>query len=132
MFVYVLVRGDRCKVGRSRAAPRRASAIANQAGLDDIGLHCAYPVAPALAAEIENEAHKRLGTKRIRGEWFGVSPQEAIVAIEWALMEITRRHVIAARNFPRPASYLEGRERLQRRLAAMKAGASAEEIRSIQ
>lgn len=81
-YVYVLRRGDLCKVGRSVNPWKRAADIASQAGLTDIDLVATFDVDDG-AASIERMAHSALAFARQRGEWFLVTAEYACEVIEY-------------------------------------------------
>jgi hypothetical protein len=93
-FVYVLVRPRSCKIGISVSALQRARGIASQAGLTDLSLRVAFPVVASLAREIEQEAHRLVASSRIAGEWFDLTPEKAIDAVERAILSVTRKHAV--------------------------------------
>ncbi len=121
-YIYVLVKGDRCKIGRSRMPRRRANAIGTAAGFD-LKIHIAFPVAAFLASEVEKFAHATLNRQRIKGEWFCVDGDQAVSAVENAILEITRRRAIGPGNgLPRAIDCQspEGRQILLTRLSALR------------
>jgi len=65
----------------------------------------AMPVAASMAKENEKEAHRYLWSHRSHGEWFKVSDEEGVDAVERALLEVTRRY--AARGSARPNAAID-------------------------
>lgn len=80
-YVYVLRRGDQCKIGRAIDPWKRAAGIASQAGLNDIELMATFCVDDS-APSIERLAHSALAFARQRGEWFKVTAEYACKVIE--------------------------------------------------
>ncbi len=97
--------------------------IGSQAGLTDMDLHVAFPVLPSLAREIEEQAHHDLRSKRLRGEWFRVTADEAVAACERAILSITRKRASGPQNgrprVPIDASSPEGQKILADRRQAL-------------
>jgi hypothetical protein len=126
--VYILVRVDRCKIGLSRSAVRRTRAIKVQGGIEDARLHLAFPVARSLAATIEDRAHEVLAGRRIMGEWFRVTVDEAAEAVEQAILAVTRKQAVGSdplvqrRDALTPRTPEETRALIGRRIERMKAG----------
>lgn len=81
-YVYVLRRGDLCKIGRSVNPWKRAEDIASQAGLTDIELVATFDVDDD-AASVERMAHSALAFARQRGEWFLVTAEYACEVIDY-------------------------------------------------
>ena len=88
--VYVLAGDGRVKVGRSHDPGARARTLGLAAG-------AVYRLHHATAARddavmVEGLAHQLLNAKRIAGEWFDVTPQEAVAAVEKAIKMVREGH----------------------------------------
>lgn len=81
-YVYVLRRGDLCKIGRAIDPWKRAAGIASQAGLSDIELVATFEVDDS-AHSVERLAHSAMAFARRRGEWFKVTAEYACEVIEY-------------------------------------------------
>lgn len=57
--------------------------------------HCGYCFDKAAAADIERAAHRILEDKALRGEWFDVTPAQAIKAVTIAAKAVGADFVIA-------------------------------------
>jgi hypothetical protein len=90
MFVYVISAGpQRQKIGISKNVAGRLAQLqtGHHSGLEvEAMVECRDERA---ALEVESLAHRLLGAKRLRGEWFLTSPQEAIGAVASAIAVIT-------------------------------------------
>lgn len=82
--VYALSRADRrgVKIGVSGDAGKRALMLSSKKAIAEI--HYVAPPHPN-AFGVEKTAHALASAKRLDGEWFDVSPEEAIEIIEQAM-----------------------------------------------
>lgn len=80
-YIYVMDRGDARKIGFSSRPEVRAFEVAASLLTPVNLIHSVYVDAPR---DSERAAHYRLKKCRLDGEWFDVSIDEAIDAVEWA------------------------------------------------
>lgn len=76
------------KIGIANDPLRRADAIRSASGSQVKLIHASIPTPDARL--IESIAHRLLADKRRSGEWFDVSPSDAIEAIEKAVLALER------------------------------------------
>jgi hypothetical protein len=97
--VYVIVDADLCKIGVSREPEKRARVLGRKLGRRFL-LWGFVPVSgegiPRQTSFIvERLTHHRMKAARVRGEWFRVSPEEALRVIgeecDSVLSELRRR-----------------------------------------
>ncbi len=87
-YVYVIGAADGPqKIGSAvnPASRRMMLQVGNPAIL---AVAYAHPVSRALVFKVEHRAHGLLADKRVRGDWFDVSPEEAVAAIREAARQI--------------------------------------------
>lgn len=84
-FVYVISDGDHVKVGRSDNPTTRLSSLQTGTTKKLALLHQFGCARPKL---VEARVHEELSDRRVTGEWFLVSPEEAIAAISAAHIAI--------------------------------------------
>lgn len=84
-YVYVIGAEDGPqKIGVAND-PQSRRAMLQTGNPSLLGVAAAVPVARRHALAVEKQAHRILKSKRIRGEWFNVSPEEAADAIRLAV-----------------------------------------------
>lgn len=87
---YVYVIGDANgpqKVGFA-ADPKRRLALFRTGNIGDLRIALAAPVSRDLARHAERFAHWLLRDHHARGEWFSVSPEMAMAAVEQAIVAV--------------------------------------------
>ena len=85
IYVFHCSRGP-CKIGISWQPKHRLAAVRTAApwGVTDIGM---YKIPEDKKREIERFVHKSLKDNHTAGEWFDVSPEAAMKAVEDGLKE---------------------------------------------
>jgi hypothetical protein len=79
----------------------------------------AIPMSRAEAFAVERQAHWLLRDDRLRGEWFDVSPGEALAAVQQAYADVTAGRHQAERASKRPAGKLSTNSQWRDRLTAI-------------
>lgn len=79
-FLYIMQSGEHVKIGVSGDPLARLSGV--QTGNPE-SVHLLYVFKPLArkASWVEGEVHKTLRGRRVRGEWFAVTPEEAMDAV---------------------------------------------------
>lgn len=108
-YVYVLSVGAVCKVGYSVEPWLRKLAIECEF---ETSAKLVFSVAASNARGAERAAHKLLKPHHVMGEWFEVSPQQAIDAVTWAVANPVPLSPVAnsrsvERIRPRPVDYFD-------------------------
>jgi hypothetical protein len=86
--VYAIAAGSNAvKIGRSQKPAERMASL-QTAHYEPLKLAFSLPCDEAQAALIERFAHVMLREKRLAGEWFGVTVEEATQAIQAALERV--------------------------------------------
>lgn len=86
LTLYVISSGQATKIGISRDVNRRLDGLANSGG-HMLTLEWVHVATAQLIRRAERLAHARLASHRVQGEWFSVTPAEAIAAAVAALSE---------------------------------------------
>lgn len=82
MNLYVLASaGGMCKIGMAKDPAERLRQLVT-GHPHKLVLAQSFPVEPHMAAHLERAAHIRLAAHRMQGEWFSVSREDAIAAVE--------------------------------------------------
>lgn len=80
-YLYVVANEGRTKIGITRSLKARVSAL--QTGIPtEVTLHASYSLPLNMARSIERAVHERLAEHRLKGEWFSITPAEAIEILE--------------------------------------------------
>lgn len=81
-FVYVISSGEgRFKIGRARDPMERMRGLQVAS---PVSLEMVYSVEVSQSTQAEGHAHKLLTEHRLRGEWFSVTREQAIAAVDSA------------------------------------------------
>lgn len=85
MFLYVIGSNDIQKIGYSKDVSSRLRRL--QTGNPvDLVLHHVVEVPEDRARIIEQHLHKELSYLRVRGEWFKMTPEQAKLQVEHAVI----------------------------------------------
>jgi hypothetical protein len=91
--VYVMVTTDGAvKIGRSRDPEARRHAV-EWSGPGRLALAYATPVRDD-GSYVESEVHRSLSDRRLNGEWFSVTPEDAVSAVKAAEAAIDARRAV--------------------------------------
>lgn len=83
MYIYAIGTGNRQKIGFSSNVEQRLCTL--QTGNSEcLKIHHKVEVPDDQVREIEKTIHSEYRYLRVKGEWFNMSPQQAILCIEHA------------------------------------------------
>lgn len=86
--VYVITSAEAVKIGISNNGARRVSDLQIGVGAEELRVHKTWTLPNAKTArQVEKAAHTALKDKRIRGEWFAVSPDQAAACVAAIIAE---------------------------------------------
>lgn len=86
MFIYVIGGpGHRQKIGFSKNVDRRLRSLqtGNPAVLQ---IHHMEPVPEDRVRVLERKLHRELNHKRLKGEWFDIGPEDAVLFLQHAMI----------------------------------------------
>lgn len=84
-YLYVMSAGVMVKIGFSKAPERRLRQLQTGQGETLVLIH-KEAVATEIVRPLEKVLHADLRHHRIRGEWFNLSPEDAILEVKHAVM----------------------------------------------
>jgi hypothetical protein len=90
--VYAIAASNAVKIGKTRDIKSRLDNI-QSSHYEPLKLAFSLPCDDAVAAAVERLVHRLLSAKRLRGEWFDVTVEEALAAIADAI-EVIQGHPI--------------------------------------
>jgi hypothetical protein len=83
MKIYVIGTETRQKIGFSGDVEKRRVTL-QTGNPETLRIHHTIDVPENRARIVESRIHRELGHKRIKGEWFAMSPKEASLFIDFA------------------------------------------------
>lgn len=83
MYLYAIgTTGSRQKIGFS-ADPQQRLKTLQTANSEVLFLHYSFPIDPTVASRFERHVHVQHGHRRIKGEWFDMSPEEIVAMMQY-------------------------------------------------
>lgn len=76
MFIYAIGTEDKTKIGVSNNPENRLKTLQTSNG-EELTLHYCFEVPDNIAFKFEKHIHKENNHKRMKGEWFSLTPSEA-------------------------------------------------------
>lgn len=86
MFLYVIgPKTGAQKIGFSKNVQQRLRTLQTASALP-LHVHISQPVPEARVRLLEKQLHRELGYRRLSGEWFDLSPDDAVAQVQHAVM----------------------------------------------
>lgn len=83
MFIYAIgTLNTQQKIGYSKNPDQRLKTL-QTANAEPLHIHYAFQVDESIAASVEKYLHRQYNHKRIKGEWFEMTPEEIIGQMQY-------------------------------------------------
>ncbi len=83
MYIYAIgTTGNRQKIGFSSNPDKRVKTL-QTGNAEPLTVHYCFEVSESVAAKFEKHIHREYNHRRIKGEWFNMSPDEVITMMQY-------------------------------------------------